>query len=155
MQSIWRSVSAIAACVVLAIVAIVVTPAPARAQIECWSCQFFPTGPRGYYECTRNGFSEGSSSPDGCDADFDVCEVSDPDCQLQDFAADGSVVSKPELLAGETTAEEHVVVVANAAALTEASRVIRRSSCTGAILARHLAADVAAQARAASRTIVI
>jgi hypothetical protein len=72
-----------------------------------------------------------------------------------EFAADGSALAQPTALALGTGDEQVIVVSGPSSAEGDPGPILRRSACTGAIIARQRDPDAAAVARRASQKLLI
>jgi hypothetical protein len=139
----------------LLIAAAILAPTRATAQTfpNCWGCQYIETA--GYWTCARSVTVSGSSNPDDCHATFTYCDLYYSDCGPVEFAADGSALAQPTALPLGTGDEQVILVSGPSSAEQDSGPLLRRSACTGAIIARQVDPDAAAQARRLSQKIVI
>ncbi len=151
MQSMPKYFAVVVTGLTLLIAAAILVPTRVTAQTfpNCWGCTDAP----GYWTCARAVTISGSSNPDDCHATFTYCELYYSDCGPVEFAADGSASAQPLALG---TGDEQVIVVSDpSSADQDSGPILRRSACTGAIIARQVDPDAAARSRRSSQTIVI
>ena len=153
MQSMPKYLAVVVTGLTVLIAAAILVPTRVTAQTfpNCWGCTDAP----GYWTCARAVTISGSSNPDDCHAAFTYCELYYSDCGPVEFAADGSALAQPTALALGTGDEQVIVVSGPSSAEQDSGPLLRRSACTGAIIARQMDPDAAAVARRASQKLLI